>query len=114
MILWNLHPGQERKIVAGPRAGQPRPINTVVLDQATALRQAAIDLAKQGYTVLALATGSTLPTIEVEPGELTDRALASGKATYYRKGQREDLADQWGQLNEKPHGVRVIFSEVKR
>lgn len=114
MIMSDIFPGRERKIHAGPNAGQPRPINAVVIDQATKLRLAAIDLARDGYTVLALATGSTLPTIEVEPGHLTDRALVTGKATYYRKGTRDDLADQWGQLNHKPHGVRVIFSEVKR
>jgi len=82
-----------------------------ILDQLSALRQVALQLKRNGYTLLGATIEGGLPTIEVRAGSLTDEMLALDLATHYKWTTVQGEPQRWGQFLDKPSGVRVIFVE---
>lgn len=68
----------------GRRAGQPVPLNDLMLDRITAAKRAVVELRREGHTVLHvdIDATSTWPTITVEYSSLCKRLLETGEAAY--------------------------------
>lgn len=100
-----------KPISAGPNAGKPRPITSTVIDQLHAMKQAALTLKHDGYTVIGAVAGEGIPTLQVAADRRTEEAVALDLACYYKQDTLRGMPRRYGQFADKPHGVRVIFVE---
>lgn len=67
----------------GPRAGMPRPVTDINMDQQRAVRSLTVTLKRNGIAVLSSHTSANVPaTILVVAGPQTDEMIALGQARY--------------------------------
>lgn len=99
-------------IAYGPRAGLPRPVTDIVMDQQSAVWRTTVRLKRNGFEVLGTMVNATAqPSIHVLPGAQTDEMIALGQAVYYRYGKNADGVDiRYGQFQIE--GVRVVWVEL--
>jgi hypothetical protein len=75
---------QSQCIARGPRAGLPKPITDIVMDQQSAVWRVTIQLKRDGFQVMASETNaSARPSIQVIPNVKTAEMIDCGKADSY-------------------------------
>ncbi len=88
-----------------------RHLNDTMRDHLTALSATATALIRDGFTVVKVAAGEGLPTIEVAGDRRTEEMVALDRASYYKHETLQGHPRRWGQFADKPNGVRVVFME---
>lgn len=96
-------------IIAGPNAGKLRPVTDLFLDAITETRTAAIQLKREGFTVLGSEISGGLATIQVESGRATRKLIEDGRAGYYRWQTTDGVSAKFGQFHVGK--CRVVFVE---
>lgn len=96
-------------INAGRNAGQMRPVNDLFIDAITAARMVAIQLKREGFTVLGSEITGGMATIQVESGRATREMVDAGKAGYTRWETKDGVRSKFGQFHIG--NCRVVFVE---
>lgn len=98
-------------ITHGPRAGSPRPVTDILMDQQSAVRRATVLLKHDGFEVIAsFECAGSPPSVHVMPNYRTAALIASGEAVYYRFGRdAAGMETRYGQFHAED--VRVTWIE---
>ncbi|MEN9357147.1 MAG: hypothetical protein RL695_1318 [Pseudomonadota bacterium] len=84
-------------------------VTDMTIEKLTAARDAVVQLKAEGFVVFGAQIDSVRPTVQVEAGRLTTRAIDEERACYYKWLTRDGQQERHGQFNLD--GVRVVWVE---